>query len=120
MDEIPVPHMLDPDRLVVNSRGDFADHDQAEFVPHLENALRESCQYGQRLWHELDAVRAYLLDSLPPAGPSTPDSRVAPRDEESWSRWMTAYASVTSLLAGPEGDSGYGEQEARHEMQMRH
>ncbi|MGH8862680.1 MAG: hypothetical protein ACRDVG_15850 [Jatrophihabitantaceae bacterium] len=111
--------MLDPDRLVVNSRGDFTDHDRAELLPPVEAALHESCDYAQRLWHELDAVRAYLLESLPRGKSGGSPSPVAPRDGESWTNWMTAYASVTASLAGPDGDSGHGEQEASHEAQLR-
>lgn len=120
MDQIPVPDKIDPDRIVINDRGDFTDRDRADFVPHLRRALHESCECGQRLWPELDAGRAYLLESLPPAESARSQSPTMPRDDDGWTKWMTAYASVTSVLAGPHGDSGHGEQEARHEMQLRH
>jgi hypothetical protein len=115
---IPAPHLLDPDRMLVNDRGGFrVDHEARADV--LQKALNETCGYAQQLWHDLDAVRAYLLNSLPP-DPRTPDahptvsaSPTGPDDEEGWEAWITAYAAVTSVLAGPHGDSGFGLGEAR-------
>jgi hypothetical protein len=128
MDEIPMPNVLDPDRMVSNSRDDMSVHDKAGLSEDLEEALHQSCQYGQQLWRDLDAVRGYLLDSLPPvpgeiSGTGRLDATSAaptgPEDEEGWQNWIAAYAAVTSALAGPHGDSGYGISEARREAQQR-
>lgn len=128
MDEIPMPNVLDPDRMVSNSRDDMSVHDKAGLSEDLEQALHQSCQYGQQLWRDLDAVRGYLLDSLPPvpgeiSGTGRLDATSAaptgPEDEEGWQNWIAAYAAVTSALAGPHGDSGYGMSEARREAQQR-
>lgn len=128
MDEIPMPNVLDPDRMVSNSRDDMSVHDKAGLSEDLEQALHQSCQYGQQLWRDLDTVRGYLLDSLPPvpgqiSGTGRLDATSAaptgPEDEEGWQNWIAAYAAVTSALAGPHGDSGYGMSEARREAQQR-
>ncbi|HZC51079.1 MAG TPA: hypothetical protein VE441_01075 [Mycobacterium sp.] len=91
----------------------------------LADALRESCAYAQQLWDDLDAVRTYLLDSLPP-DPRTPEahrtaatSPTGPDDDTGWDNWVNAYAAVTSTLAGPHGDSGFGLSEAHHAAQLR-
>lgn len=128
MDEIPMPNVLDPDRMVSTSRDDMSVHDKAGLSEDLEQALHQSCTYGQQLWHDLDAVRGYLLDSLPPvpggiSGTGRPGAASAaptdPDDDEGWQNWIAAYAAVTSALAGPHGDSGYGMSEARREAQQR-
>lgn len=124
MQPIPTPEILDPDRILVNDRGDFTvDHESR--ASQLDTALHDSCAYAQQLWHNLDAVRAYLFNSLP-ADPHTPGdypttaaSPSGPDDEQGWTNWITAYAAVTSTLCGPHGDSGYGLSEANHEASLR-
>jgi len=118
MQPIPTPHVLDPDRILVNDRGAFtASHEKRAAA--LEAALKETCEYAQQLWQNLDEARKYLMNSLPP-DPRAPDphptasaSPTGPDDEQGWEDWITAYASVTSVLAGPHGDSGFGLGEAR-------
>jgi hypothetical protein len=118
MQPIPTPHVLDPDRILVNDRGGFtASHERREDA--LETALKETCEYAQQLWQNLDGARAYLMKSLPvdPRAPgphpTASASPTGPDDEQGWENWITAYASVTSVLAGPHGDSGFGLGEAR-------
>ncbi|HST49964.1 hypothetical protein [Jatrophihabitans sp.] len=130
MHEIPKPELLDPDRLLLDDRNDLTADEHASRAALLNQALHESCGYAQQLWQSLDAVRGYLLDSLPPdphaldpdaldqpgrrsAAPTGPD------DEAGWENWITAYATVTSVLAGPHGDSGFGSDEARREARDR-
>jgi hypothetical protein len=124
MQPIPKPHLLDPDRILDNDRGDFtADHEaRAEL---LDKALRETCAYAQQLWDTTDALRGYLLDSLPP-DPRSPEghlrpsaSPTGPDDTAGWENWVTAFSSATSVLCGPHGDSGYGLSEARHAAELR-
>jgi hypothetical protein len=123
MDPIPQPHLLDPDRLLDPQRDDFvADHEsRAEMYA---TGLRESCGYAQQLWHTLDDLRGYLMASLPP-DPRRPGEHVTcaaptgPDDEVGWTRWIDTFSSVTSVLCGPHGDSGYGYGEARHAAQLR-
>lgn len=124
MQPIPIPQVLDPDRILDNSRSDLvADHEARAQL--LEAALHDTCDYAQQLWHDLDAMRGYLLHSLPP-DPRTPSSHpvssaspTGPDDDSGWDNWVTAYASVTSVLCGPRGDSGYGLGEARREATLR-
>ena len=124
MDPIPEPTLLDPERVLVNDRNEFT-VDHLSDAAALERLVHEIRNYAQRLWHELDAVRHYLVETAPEdprtaAGPvRTGATPTGPDDEAGWARWATAYASVTALLAGPEGDSGYGEQEARREQRDR-
>ena len=107
-----------------NDRGDFtADHEARAQL--LDDALHQTCAYAQQLWHDLDAMRGYLLDSLPPdphapgPHPTTSASPTGPDDDTGWDNWITAYATVTSVLCGPHGDSGYGLSEARREATLR-
>lgn len=126
MDEIPMPIVLDPNRMVSNTRDDLTVHAKAGLSEELEKALQQSCDYGQQLWRDLDAVRGFLLDSLPPVPGeisgrqgATSAAPTGPEDDEGWQNWMAAFAAVTSALAGPHGDSGYGMSEARREAQLR-
>jgi hypothetical protein len=122
--QIPTPQVLDPDRVLVNARGDLtADHESRAKL--LEVALHDSCAYAQQLWHDLDAMRGYLLNSLPP-DPRTPGvhttvsaSPTGPEDDTGWDNWINAYSAVTSVLCGPHGDSGFGVTEARHAANLR-
>jgi hypothetical protein len=129
MQPIPLPELLDPDRLLLDDRNDLSAEEHADRAAQLEGALHETCSYAQQLWHELDAVRGYLLDSLPPdphaIDPDTIGQRpssaapTGPEDEQGWQNWMAAYSRVTSVLAGPHGDSGFGSDEARREARDR-
>jgi hypothetical protein len=120
---IPAPHLLDPERLLDPQRDDFtADHEsRAEMY---RDGLRESCEYAQQLWQTLDTVRGYLMDSLPP-DPREPGEHIScasptgPDDEAGWTNWVAAFASVTSVLCGPHGDSGFGYGEARRAADLR-
>jgi hypothetical protein len=124
MQPIPTPQVLDPDRPLFNDRGDFtANHETRAKL--LDDALHHTCAYAQQLWHDLDAMRGYLLDSLPPDPHATDPhtitsaSPTGPDDDTGWENWITAYATVTSVLCGPHGDSGYGLSEARREATLR-
>jgi hypothetical protein len=125
MHEIPRPELLDPDRLLLSTRDDLTADEHANRAALLDQALHESCSYAQQLWQSLDAVRGYLLDSLPP-DPRASDGSVrisaapaGPEDEAGWQNWTVAYAAVTSVLAGPHGDSGFGSDEAQREARDR-
>ncbi len=123
MQPIPKPHILDPNRVLDNRRGDFtADHKaRAEL---LEAALQETCAYAQHLWDDLDSMRKYLIDSLPsdprmPAPHRASATPSGPDDDQGWQNWIDAFAEVTSVLCGPKGDSGFGLGRARQEAQLR-
>lgn len=87
----------------------------------LQKALTEACEYGQALWHQLDAQRRYLLSSLPSADRTgtTGAAPTGPDDAVGWQNWQDAFAATTSILAGPHGDSGYGRDRAAVEAQAR-
>ncbi|UQX87056.1 hypothetical protein M6D93_12145 [Jatrophihabitans telluris] len=121
---LEVPAVLQAHRGHLTGKVELAD--PAGKIELLQKALDQACDYGQQLWHQLDAQRRYLLGCLPPAPPlDTPHpiasgaSPTGPGDETGWEHWMTAYAETTSTLAGPRGDSGYGRTEAEHEMRTR-
>jgi len=61
-------------------------------------------------------MRTYLLRHQPDASPATEDpDREAfsvAGNQEDWDAWINAYAAMTTVLAGPHGDSGFGHQEA--------
>jgi hypothetical protein len=124
MQPIPTPQVLDPDRVLDNDRGDLtADHEARAAL--LDDALHKTCDYAQQLWQTLDAIRGYLMDSLPPdprspgPAPHVGAAPTGPEDAQGWDNWIAAYASVTSALCGPHGDSGYGRGEARHAAELR-
>lgn len=121
---IDKPQLLDPDRIVDPNRDNMTvDHESA--AKELREGLEATANYGQQLWDHLVAVRQYLMESLPPdpraAGPHMQLGAhpTGPDDAEGWQRWVDTYASVTSVLAGPHGDSGYGLGEARDAARLR-
>ncbi len=77
--------------------------------------------YARQLWTELNAVRRYLREDVAHggSGPVLADRQPLLTSDEEWAAWRTRYASVLSVLAGPAGDEGYGEQEAQLEYQNR-
>jgi len=106
MTEIPRPDLLEPDRVVRQQRGTPPESDDLKAeIEILEGALRDSCGYATQLWERLDALREYLVGILPPGPGFT--------EERAWDEWIDAYAGVTSVLAGPREDSGFGADEAR-------
>ncbi|HZC72978.1 MAG TPA: hypothetical protein VE442_19935 [Jatrophihabitans sp.] len=121
--EIPQPQVLDPDRPLRKRGTQFTADDRPE-AKLLHKALYESCDYAAHLWRTLDAMRGYLLASLPP-DPRSPDADrscarpAGPDDEAGWQAWIDAFASVSSVLCGPHGDSGFGLGRARQEAQRR-
>ncbi|MEO9139431.1 MAG: hypothetical protein ABI345_10235 [Jatrophihabitans sp.] len=126
MQQITKPEPLDPDRPLHNDRSHFLPGDQPESEA-LTSALHESCAYADQLWEALNAMRGYLLDSLP-ADPRTTDpdttpatsaSPTGPDDELGWTRWTDAFADITSILCGPNGDSGFGRSRAQEEATAR-
>ena len=124
MQPIPRPELLDPARALSNERDDFTVADHKARSQLLADALKDSCEYAQQLWEELDGVRAYLVRALPD-DPGRADARrgatapTGPDDEEGWTDWMATYAAVTSVMCGPHGDSGFGADQARHEAYVR-
>lgn len=124
MQPIPPPEVLDPNRVMRSNKVD-ASTDDKEINDLLADALQQTCRYAQQLWRDLDAVRAYLLDSLPPdprapgLHPTASASPTGPDDQPGWDKWITAYASITSVLCGPQGDSGFGLGEAREAARRR-
>lgn len=123
MQPIPKPHILDPDRILDNDRGEFtADHKARADL--LDAALHETCAYADHLWSDLNSMRKYLLDSLPTDPRAPGPHRVTatpagPDDEQGWQNWIDAFAEITSVLCGPHGDSGFGLGRARQEAQLR-
>jgi hypothetical protein len=122
MYDIPQPEVLDPDRLGGN-RDSMGFAESKEVAGRLRRELEESCAYGRALWQQLDAVRRYLVDSLPrPAAAGLPLGGAAPTgrdDEHGWRAWTDIYAAVVGTLEGPRRDSGFGYDEARQIVRSR-
>lgn len=122
---IPVPSVLNSHRVLSDNRDEMTLDDHRDRADRLERALEQSCAYGRQLWDQLQAVRDYLIASLPsdPRGQPTAARRSAKPegvgDDAGWAGWVQAYADVTSALAGPRGDSGHGMSEARLVEQQR-
>lgn len=126
METIPQPQLLDTDHLLANEGGEPSTTDDPKArAEQLDAALHETCEYGQKMWHDLNAVREYLLASLP-SDPRLPGmdltacaSPTGPDDDEGWQKWINAFAEVSSVLRGPHGDSEFGRTEAQHEADLR-
>lgn len=116
---VPVPSILNPHRVLTDKRDEMTLDDHRDRAERLERALEQSCGYARQLWDQLQAVREYLVSCLPPdprAQPTVARRGAKPEsagDDAGWAEWAQAYASVTSALAGPRGDSGHGMSEAR-------
>jgi hypothetical protein len=120
---IPIPGVLDPERGHLLGDLNAAD-DPEQQLQDVRQALANACNYGRDLWRGVDALRSYLLNSLPsdPRRPGlhrTCAAPTGPDDEQGWQSWMAAYAEAHSVLAGPQGDSGFGVSEAEREAQTR-
>lgn len=125
MQPIPQPDVFDPERAMSDEREGMSVDEHRARAAEAMAALKDVREYGVLLWEHLDLARHYLYDSLPsdPRSPGTAPHLSArptgPDDEDGWARWMAAYAQVTSVLAGPHGDSGFGMSEAKTEAQRR-
>lgn len=125
MHPIPPPELLDPDRMKTDEREEMTVDEHKSRADAFAKALRDTCEYATELWQHLDATRGYLLESLPTdprspgVNPHTSASPTGPNDDEGWSRWIDTYAAVTSILAGPRGDSGFGLSEAKDAARTR-
>ncbi len=75
--------------------------------------------YARQLWQEVDRLAAYLRDEIARggSGPVLADSGPLLATDEDWQKWQQMYAGALSILAGPAGDQGYGEEAARLEYQ---
>jgi hypothetical protein len=75
--------------------------------------------YARQLWHTLKATVRYLRDDVARggSGPLLAERASMLKTDEQWQAWATICGSALSMLAGPAGDQGYGEQEARLEYQ---
>lgn len=124
MEPIPEPEILDPDRALRRRGTEFFEDDRPESEL-LAAALHESCAYANQLWHHLDAMRTYLIESLPAnlhEQSAAAGDAVSPTDPDyiaRWDQWINAYGAVTSVLCGPHGDGGFGLEEARREAESR-
>lgn len=122
---IPAPQVLDPNRPFGHNADTELTADNRSRAELLSIALQESCGYAQQLWDNLNALRQYLLDSLPPdphishATTATGAAPTGPYDDQGWQHWINAFAATTSVLCGPHGDSGFGLSSARLEAQQR-
>lgn len=123
MDAIPQPEILDPP---THDSGESGNEDGGgPSLELLETALRETCAYAHAMWHDLNAVRQYLVDCLPPdprrrgMDLTASASPTAPDDDEGWEQWISVFARVSSVLGGPHGDSGSGRASAQREAQLR-
>ncbi len=124
MQPIPQPELLDPDRMLSTDRDDMTADEHRSRANELASALEDSCHYAQQLWQQLQQVREYLVRALPD-DPQRPEARrtvtapAGPEDEAGWHDWIGTYAAVTSVLCGPNGDSGFSADEAREHARAR-
>jgi hypothetical protein len=115
-DQIPVRSLRDPESG--NESGPIDDPpDVVSEDPPQDNVS----VYARQLWTALDQVARYLLDQVARggSGPVLAEAKPLLDTDDQWLRWSEMYAGVLSVLAGPHGDEGYGQQEARLEYQNR-
>ena len=122
---IPMPSLLSDEAPA------FSNHDpqtSGDAGPIYNDAERDAAkaavdepiaEYARQLWQTLnDAVR-YLRNEVARggSGPLLAGRASLLRSENQWQTWTSVCAASLSTLAGPAGDQGYGEQEARLEYQ---
>ncbi len=98
----------------------------------LERSVFALSAYGQQLWNDVNAMRSNLLHHQPPSHwdgqplvdpvggdrptPTTSGDAIGAAGDADgqagWSAWIAAYAALTSVLAGPHGDSDFAVHEA--------
>jgi hypothetical protein len=125
MQPIPQPDVFDLERAMSDEREGMSVDQHRARAAEMSEALKAMSEYGTMLWQHLDLARRYLYESLPsdPRAPGSDPhvcaSPTGPDDERGWARWVSTYSLVTSALAGPHGDSGFGAGEAKRESELR-
>lgn len=119
---VPIPSVLDASGPHLAGAAEQADAEKQLAV--VREAMEAACDYGRQLWRDVDALRSYLLRSLPsdPSAPGPHTGATSPRgpdDDTGWQDWVGAYGEASSVLAGPDGDSGFGLKQAQHEAEVR-
>jgi hypothetical protein len=111
MQSIPRPGLLgleNPEQVLTSRERDV------DAWGRVDEPMRELGQYANQLWEVVQSVREYLYELAGENGKPSPL-----RGGHDWEAWAETWARVTSSLAGPSGDSGYGVSEAR-EIAQRH
>jgi hypothetical protein len=120
---IPMPSLLtNPEPAVAGNRdpdrsGETGPiHDDASTDADIDDAV---IRYAQQLWDSLDRIGEYLRDQVARGGSGPLLANTTPMlvTAEQWQHWSEVYAKALSVLAGPGGDQGHGEQQARLEYQ---
>jgi hypothetical protein len=118
---IPMPLLISDARSAASDADPATSH---EHGPIADRPVRDPSDagiddpvtvYARRLWTELDAIGQYLREGIARGG--TEHSLLT--TDDAWAQWQERYAAVLSILAGPAGDQGYGQQEAQLEHQNR-
>jgi hypothetical protein len=114
---IPMPLLISDARPAASDADPATSH---EHGPITDRPVRDPSDagiddpvtvYARQLWAELDAIGHYLREAIARGSLLTTD--------DAWTQWQERYAAVLSVLAGPAGDQGYGQQEAQLERQNR-
>ncbi len=123
---IPMPGLIGDARGAASDRDPATSHEHApiedrpERDPSDVGTEEPVTAYARQLWLELDRVAHYLHNEVARGGSNGPlvtEPKPLLSSDEQWNRWREVYADVLSALAGPAGDQGYGEQEARRAAQ---
>jgi hypothetical protein len=112
--QIPARSLRDPE-----SGNESGPIDDPPAVVSEQPATDPVAAYARLLWATLDQVADYLLTQVARGGGGPILGQAAPllRSDDEWQKWRAAYAATLSVLAGPAGDQGYAEQQARLEYQ---
>jgi hypothetical protein len=122
---IPMPTLLRDDSPSFSNRdpetsGDagpiYSDAERDAARPDVDEPISD---YARQLWRTLNTVVQYLREDVARggAGPVQTDQTPLLTTDDQWQAWMKICAAALHTLAGPAGDQGYGEQEARLEYQ---
>lgn len=107
-----MPDVLDSERPALLGGEEATPESLQDRAQRVENALHRACGYGQVLWRELDTLRRYLFEDVA-QGRRGEGTASLLRSTDQWSTWAERFASASSVLSGPAGDSGAGETAAR-------
>ncbi len=119
---IPMPGVLGDEHGAASDRDPATSHEHAPIEDRPERDPSDVgtdepvTAYARQLWLELDRVAHYLHTEVARGGSNGPlvtQAKPLLSTEDQWDRWREVYGDVLSTLAGPAGDQGFGDQEAR-------
>jgi hypothetical protein len=118
---IPMPGLLTDRSGAASDRDPATSHEHAPIDdrpardPSDATLDEPVTRYARQLWTELDRLTRYLREEVGGGGDGPLLANATPllTTDDQWTKWRELYGEALSVLAGPAGDGGYGEQEAQ-------